>query len=303
MFSSTVADDVAASSTTKIRLSLFKNYVEDLYNKHHFTAKADSDVQYKFDILSREIKSDIKGIKDQNEKTVDPFDSEIPFEIYESLKECIEPDCASNPFSSSQLRNYLIVTIAMECGLRRGAIAKLKLEDVVDAWDNPRLRITRTPNDPADSRKNKPSQKTKAHVSSISKRTMKILKKYIEDVRPCNDASEKHDFIFVSGKDNVGEPLSLRGYDYIFETLSKHLGFNITAHMLRHKWNEEFGVAAENIGITGERKGDIRKNAMGWAEDSQMDAIYNAPELARGAQEIQQEMQRDQFKRDSSDEK
>lgn len=293
MYASTVADETVASSTIRLRLSLFKQYVENLYNKYHFTAKPDSDVQYKFDALSRQIKGDIKGIKDQNEKTVDPFDSEIPSEIYESLKECIEPGSPNNPFLSSRLRNYLIVTIAMEGGLRRGAIAKLKLGDVIADWNNPRLRITKTPNDEADSRKNKPSQKTKAHVCPISKRTMEILKKYIEDVRSDYDESEKHEFVFVSEKGNVGEPLSLRGYDYVFEILSKHLDFHITAHMLRHKWNEEFDVAAEELGYKGEAKEDVRKGAMGWNESSQMGAIYNAKRLSESAQRIQQEMQRE----------
>jgi len=131
---------------------------------------------------------------------------------------------------------------------------------------------------------------------------MEKLNKYIEYVRPDNDESKKHEFVFVSEKGNVGEPLSLRGYDYVFEVLSEHLGFHITAHMLRHKWNEEFDVAAENIGYKGEAKEDIRKGAMGWSESSQQGATYNAKRLSEGAQKIQQEMQRDQFNRDTNDE-
>ena len=124
---------------------------------------------------------------------------------------------------------------------------------------------------------------------------MKQLNKYIEHVRSLYPESESHEFVFVSEKGSVGKPLSLRGYDYVFETLSKHLSFHITAHMLRHKWNEEFDVKAEKLGYKGEAKEDIRKSAMGWSENSQMGAIYNAKRLGEGAQKIQQEIQRDQF--------
>lgn len=302
IFAANVADETVASSTIKLRLRLFKQYVEYLHNLHHFSAQSDSDVQYRFDILSHHIKDDIKCVKDENEETIDPFESEIPADVYSSLKECIEPDSPNNPFSSSRLRNYLIVTIAIEGGIRRGAIAKLKLEGVIADWDNPRLKVTRTPNDPTDNRINKPSQKTKAHVCSISKSTMAKLLKYIEIVRSEYHESEKHEFVFVSEKGNEGEALSIRGYDYVFEVLSNHLGFHITAHMLRHKWNEVFDVAAEELGYKGEVKEDIRKGAMGWSESSKMGAIYNAKRLSESAQKIQQEMQRDQFSKDKNDE-
>ena len=181
---SSSSNELVTASTLKLRLYLFANFIEYLHNQHHFTAKPDSQVQYKYSTLIRQIIEDRKSIRDENEKVIDPFQSEIPDVVYRALKECIEPTSPNNPFTlAPRHRNYLIVKLAMEGGLRRGSLIKLKLSDIKDDWDNPRVTITRTPNDPTDPRRDKPSQKTKSHVTAISKSTMKSLVSYVEYVR------------------------------------------------------------------------------------------------------------------------
>lgn len=294
--SSMASDELVSSNTIKLRLSLFKSFLSYLHNLHHFTASSGSPPQYKYNLLIEALENYRKKLVNENVKVLDPFESEIPDKIYMALKECIKPDSPNNPFTKDvRQRNHLIVRLAMEAGLRRGAIAKLKLGDIKDDWGVPRITITRTPNDPADPRQDKPSQKTKMHVSPLNKNTMKDLVSYVETARTKYPQSNLHDFVFIVEKGNAGFPLSLRGFDYVFERLGKHLGFHLTPHMLRHKWNEEYDKAADALGYSGEVKEDIRKNAMGWSENSNMGRVYNAKRLAEQAQKIQQEMQREQF--------
>jgi hypothetical protein len=125
------------------------------------------------------------------------------------------------------------------------------------------------------------------------------LLSYVESERSRYSKSNSHEFIFVVSKGNVGAPLSLRGLDYIFDVLSKHLNFHLTPHMLRHKWNEIFSLKAKHLGLSAENIEDIRKCSMGWSESSKMGTLYNEKNLAIGAQKIQQEMQRTQFKKGS----
>lgn len=296
------SSELVSAHTIKLRLSLFANYVRYLYELNHLTAEQTSDVKFKYDTLMRKISDDRWRIKPQNKDVRDPFDSVIPDAIYSALKECIEPFSPNNPFTlTSRQRNYLIVKLAIEGGLRRAAIAKLKLSDIKNDWFNPRIRITRTPDDSSDTRLDRPSQKTKAHVTALSKDTMKRLIAYLEHERSTYPVSHTHDFVFVAEKGpNKGKPLSLKGFDYVFSRLGKHLGFHLTAHMIRHKWNEEFDDAAVKRGYSDEKKEDIRKGAMGWSENSKMSEIYNAKSNAVNAQKIQQHMQREQFSKDEN---
>lgn len=295
---SRAADDKVINNTVKIRLTLLIEYIEHLHYMHHFSCNPGSEAQHKFDLLIHKAKKDRKLLKEENSQVRDPNESVLSDEIFDQLVRTIDPSSPDNPFTNTaRTRNYLIVKLVMEGGLRRGAVAKIKLSDVHDDWHNPRIRITRTPNDPTDPRKDIPSQKTKQHVVPVSKDTMKKLLNYVENIRASFTDSIQHEFVFVSEKGTCGQPLTLAGFDYIFTKIGKNLGIHLTPHMLRHKWNEQFDDAAEKLGISGEQREDIRKGAMGWSENSNMGAIYNSKNLAVKAQKIHQEMQSAQINR------
>lgn len=68
--------------------------------------------------------------------------------------------------------------------------------------------------------------------------------------------------------------------------ISKTLGFHISPHTLRHKWNEIFDISGNKCGIDASRLEDVRKYAMGWTQSSSMSTIYNDKRLAVVAREI-----------------
>ncbi|WP_175577625.1 site-specific integrase [Photobacterium proteolyticum] len=268
----------ASAFTIKERLRLFFGYIEDLYNVFHFANNADKSVRDDFADLELKVKTDIRALKDENTDVSDPFDQAIPDEVFFKILEIIKPASPKNPWTQQvRLRNQLIVDTFIEAGIREGALAGLKISDIKHDHDKPRLLITRTPNDPTDTRKIPAAQKTKAHSSAISHGTMKLLKLYIETERSKYPKAKTHDFIFVSEKGNTrGEPLKLGSINKIIDVLSHAVDFKLHPHLFRHKWNEIFEKRARKAGLTPEQIEDIRKYAMGWVEDSKMSGTYNS---------------------------
>ncbi|EKO3438048.1 site-specific integrase [Vibrio fluvialis] len=268
--------DCVSGSTLKMRLKRFLSYIQYLYRTYHFANSPPMRIVNNFKELERTIESDIENIKDENTDVRDPFEKSIPDEIFLKMLEIIRPSSLDNPWKGSRLRNQLMANTFIETGIREGALAKLKISDIKEDWHNPRLMITRTPNDKTDNRRIRAAQKTKAHSSAISAELLRHLKLYIETERAKHPASQNHDFVFVSEKGRTaGEPLSLNSVYRVIKKLGEALKFNLYPHLLRHKWNELFDDKATEAGYTAERIEDIRKYAMGWSESSKMSSIYN----------------------------
>ncbi|MFT6986468.1 MAG: integrase [Psychromonas sp.] len=267
-----------SSATIKLRLIQFLRYIEYLYQSIHSAHKVPVDVRLAFSDFERWVKTDLSLLKIQNTECRDPFEKAIPDDLFFKLLGIIKPSCNKNPYKSSRFRNQLIMTIFIETGIRVGALAKLKISDIKQDWDNPRLMITRTPNDPTDPRKIKAAQKTKPHASSISHDTLKLLNLYIKTQRTSSKftLASSHDFIFISEKgESSGLPITTDGIYKAVKVLGDALDFDLHPHLFRHKWNELFDTKATEAGYSQEKIEDIRKYAMGWSESSTMSRIYN----------------------------
>jgi integrase len=266
----------AGYQTVKGRLSRFISYIDYLYNLFHFDNDVSPEIHNKITELRKLVTDTIATEIKNNASVVDPFEKAIPDDIFVSFLEMIHPKSLNNPFKGSRFRNHILVSILIETGIRRGAVAKLKLSDIKDSNDNYRLLTTRTPDDKTDKRLRAGAQKTNAHSSAISSELMKRIKTYITTERSGYKASESHDFLLVSEKGvTAGDPLSLNMVSSVIDKLSNALGFHITPHLIRHKWNEIFHTRALAAGYTSQQIEDIRKYAMGWTEDSKMGQIYN----------------------------
>ncbi|MBL4955132.1 site-specific integrase, partial [Neobacillus sp. YIM B02564] len=183
----------------------------------------------------------------------------------------------------------LIVSIFIQSGIRRGALAKLKISDLMLHGTSDQIRIYRSGVDPTDTRLDKPNQKSKAHLATLPRALMEQIKHYIEHIRSQIPGSQAHDFIFVSEKSSrgtLGQPLSLKSINSIFTALSKNLGFHIYPHLLRHKWNEVFDAKGTEMGMDPYILEEARRYAMGWVAGSSMNDIYNDKRLAAKSREI-----------------
>jgi integrase len=232
--------------------------------------------------------------KDFDDECVGFNEPIIPNDVFFRCLEIIQPDSIDNPFMHSRLRNYLIFSLLINTGIRRGALAKLKVVDCKFYGSYDEITISRRPDDPSDPRRFKPSQKTKAHNSYVPYELMKELKGYIDTVRVTFSAAQEHEMIFISemnSRGTAGQPLSLIAINAIFAKLGAAVGFHIHPHMLRHKWNEIFSEAVERQGMSTDEAEKLRKHAMGWSRDSKMAEKYDDFKTSEAVREMQRSYQ------------
>lgn len=279
-----------SNETQQGRIRRLREFMEDLFKHLHDSYSAENDIVDRFDKLTATIKLDEHSLsRNRSQYVGDPAESVIPDELFCRLLEIIRPSSENNPFKGSKVRNYLIVSIFSQSGIRRGALAKLKISDFHFHGNSDTISVYRSGIDPTDPRLEKPNQKTKSHLATISPLLMGQIKYYVDYVRDEISRPEEHDFIFVSEKGSrgtLGHPISLKSVNAIFHVLSKAIGFHIHPHLLRHKWNEIFDRAGTEKGIDPRLLEDIRKYAMGWSEKSVMAGTYNDKRLAEKAREI-----------------
>ncbi|PJE53254.1 site-specific integrase [Marinomonas sp. BSi20584] len=279
-----------SAHTFRQRLIRLRAYIEYLYICHHYdqaptNQKVKTDDQFnKFKLY---INSFISGARKNNTITKDAFESAIPAKKFFHLLEIIKESSSDNPFKSSKLRNQIIMQILIDSGVRVGALLKLKISNLVDDWGNPRFLLTRTPDDPSDTRLDPASNKTKALSVSISADLMKLIKLYISTIRASKPNVHEHDFVFISEKGKtIGQPLTYKAVHKIVKTFGDAINHKLHPHKLRHKWNEIFEDMARKQGYTPEKTEELRKYAMGWVADSNMASIYNELQLAVTVAEI-----------------
>lgn len=219
----------------------------------------------------------------------------ISNKVLDRLFAIIEPNHPENPFSrNTRIRNSLIVDLLVDTGMRRGALAKLKVSDIHFHGAIQKIFIRRSRYDSGDPRRNKPEHKTQEHFCYPSEATMQKLKKYIEQYRSLVPGAITHEYVFVVEKNvkgTLGEPISLDGINYIFNKLSLVLGVRVYPHLLRHFWNERFSDLCEEQKLTEIQVDKYRKLLMGWSPTSEMPANYNKLKDIEKSMEIARERQ------------
>jgi len=142
---------------------------------------------------------------------------------------------SSGRFSKeTQLRNWLMFETALDLGLRRGELLKLRL-DSLPRGNNDGVRILRLPDDKADSRSNEPSVKTAERVIPASRRLLMAFRAYLTAPQPQGRVSGKSPYVFVTSN---GEPVSLDAANDIIQSISRLSGVSLSWHSLRHTWAE-----------------------------------------------------------------
>ena len=290
--SSHVAGSKVNASTARGKITRFQAFVSFLYDSLHYDNREPNDLRLRHEQLHAYLRDKSKILKDFNTECKGLGESVIPTNVFLKLVDVIKPDSPQNPFTIARMRNYLIVALMIETGIRRGAVAKLKISDCKFWGSYDEITITRTPDDETDPRKYRPSQKTKPHKSFVSPELMHKLKWYIDNVRSRFPASSTHEMVFVTEKNNQGTaglPIALSSIDKLFLKLSSAINYHIHPHLLRHKFNEIFSDYAREKGICAEEEEKLRKYMMGWSRDSdsQMAEIYNAFKIYEQVKEYQ----------------
>lgn len=219
----------------------------------------------------------------------DRKDKSLSKEEIKKMFELLEIEGSQNPFQKDvQVRNRLIFTLLLNCGLRAGELLNLKVNDL-----NPRdytLSIFRRHDCIEDRRLNQPLVKTGEREIPLSDELALEILDYINNYRNKYTKKKKHDFLFVthSSCKTVGEPLSVSAYEKIISTIKKSSPElkNLSGHKLRHSWNYFYSSEIDDSNLDISRKSGLRCYLMGWSKDSKMSENYNFKHISMKEKEV-----------------
>lgn len=233
-------------------------------------------------IRSRTMRSASRNLDDEASKGINNPQEEKLFEV-------LRPGSELNPFQDPgvQLRNYLLVKLLRVTGTRRGEVLNLRVSDI--DWINLQISIIRRADTPQDPRSRQPVVKTNQRILPVTQEFLSEIRAYIVQVRKHIPNSHTHPYLLISHKSGPSEglPLSLSSVQEIFSTLRRaYPELNITAHDLRHRWNEKYSEAmhAQNK-ISHIEAEELRNYLEGWSPESNMGKRYNRKWIRKKAHE------------------
>ena len=183
------------------------------------------------------------------------------------LRSVIEPDSPENPFGARvRFRNYLIVRLLLDLGIRRGELLGLRVSDCTLATRGT-ITVHRRPDDPDDPRTVQPSTKTNSRALPLGGKLTDLLYEWIAHHRAGINGARKHPFLIVACDD--GRPLSLSSVNKLMRVLRRVPGLpeSLSAHVLRHSWNDAFSDAMDRTGVPGDQEAKWRARLMGWRSE------------------------------------
>ncbi len=125
--------------------------------------------------------------------------------------------------------------VALELGIRRGELLKLRL-DSLPRGANDGILILRRPDDPNDSRPHEPAVKTAERAIPASGFLLSAIRAYLTYPPPLGRVSGKSPYLFVA---RSGAPLSSDRADDVIVAIGRHAGVKpLSWHRLRHTWAE-----------------------------------------------------------------
>ncbi|KQQ45657.1 hypothetical protein ASF58_18955 [Methylobacterium sp. Leaf125] len=209
--------------------------------------------------------------------------------------EVIRPDSDRNPFQRRHRhRNYALLLLYYETGMRRGEALKLKGEHLMLAGGQPRVRIIRDPDDRKDTRKIEPKVKTQPHDDEISSELARALHTWMVDHRTDADrypGAKRTPYCFVSRR---GTPLGVRTVNDMYDLLAEkvpELGTEVYPHILRHTSNDRFSEAAAELGLSDAEELQARNYKFGWKKGSKQGERYKNRHARESADRVVQRMQ------------
>jgi integrase len=160
-----------------------------------------------------------------------------------------------------------------------------------------RLTVARRPDDPKDPRRQQPTAKTLSRILPMSSGLVEMGTAYILNVRRLVPGARKHGFLFV--ETDRGRPLSAAAVEKLFRELrqtSPDLLESLTAHVLRHTWNDRYSEWCDRNKIQPEDEEKQRTYLMGWHDGSGTATIYTRRHTRKRAAEVSLAMQAESFR-------
>ncbi|MGU2193242.1 integrase [Pseudomonas aeruginosa] len=208
------------------------------------------------------------------------------------LLRIIDPKSPDNPWRDqhTRYRNALLIQWLLNLGLRVGEALGVRASDIVAYRKE--VTIHRRADDPDDPRRYQPQTKTRARILPLGEALLSETQAYILSYRSTLPYSKKHPYLFVASR--TGQPMSQSAIGRLFKDLcekSPSLLQGLSAHLLRHTWNDAFSKKMDEKGVTPEHERQARSYLMGWSPTSDTAATYTRRYVRNKAKEISLELQ------------
>jgi len=265
------------------RLEAVRDYLKFLYNKLGDEATRDAAV----DDVERRFNRKIKAAKPAWKKRKNEDMKGLNNQERDRLLEVMHPENSKSPFvnESLRLRNYIILLLGLELGLRRSEMLLIKLNDI--HWHSGQLSIVNPEDEEAGRRTLAPQFKTHERMLQMSDELSWSLKEYVDTYRVMTKGpseAKKHPFLLVSHRRNEGKPLSIKALDGVFPRVGKVAPelAHIHPHILRHdsvytmleSMREDIDKLTPEDRTTQVQK--VLTWMFGWSPESKMPGLYGA---------------------------
>ena len=218
----------------------------------------------------------------------------LPLEDVERILQVIHPDSPDNPWrhQHTRYRNALLIWWLLLLGPRRGELLGVRVSDI--NFQKETVDIVRRPHNADDPRRAQPLVKTKGRRLPLDPQLVRVTLEYVTTFRAQQGNARRHEFLLVAS--GTGAPLSLAAVDPIFRTLRQKIpevSQRLTAHVLRHTWNDLFSEQMNLTGTKTELEERVRSYLMGWSEFSDSAARYTRRYTRKRGEEASLAFQQD----------
>lgn len=267
------------------RLETVRDYLSFLYQKlgdHSTQCEAADDVKRRFD---RKIKAASPGWK---KTRVDELKG-LTNRERNRLLEIMNPRSRENPFADEalKLRNYIILLLGIDMGLRRSEMLLIKTTDIF--WHSRQLAVVNLEDESIDSRTTAPQFKTNERILVMTDELYEAINEY-ESKHRCREVpngssqARKHPFLLVAHRKNEGMAMSIKGVDGILPRIKQVAPdlAQIHPHMLRHDavYTMLESMRDEIEDLTPEDRTTVIQKTLtwmfGWSPESNMPGLYGA---------------------------
>ncbi|MGH1448244.1 MAG: site-specific integrase [Pseudomonadaceae bacterium] len=267
------------------RIEVVRDYLAFLYDK-----LADHSTRYEaIDDLKRRINRKIKAASPAWKKTRIDEMKGLTSQERTRLLGIMHPDSADNPFSDEaiRLRNYIILLLGLDMGLRRSEMLLIKTSDI--HWHSRQLAVVNLEDESLDPRTMAPQFKTHERILVMPDNLYEAITEY-ESIhrhrKPRSGASQarKHPFLLVAHKRNEGGPLTIKAVDGVLSKvreIAPELA-HVHPHILRHDavYTMLESMREDLAAFTPEdRTTQVQKTLtwmFGWSPESKMPGLYGA---------------------------
>lgn len=264
------------------RLESVRDYLQFLYSKLGDISTNEAETR---DLIGR-FNRKIKAAKPSWKKTkVDEMKGLTQLER-ERLLEVMHPESVDNPFANNalKLRNYIVLLLGLDMGLRRSEMLLIKISDI--HWHSGELAVVNLEDSRVDSRLEAPQFKTHERQLVMSDELVWALKDYVDNYRVLNkySSAKKHSFLLVSHRRNEGKALSIKALDGVLPRVGsvvpelKHVHPHILRHDSVYTLLESMRYELESL-TPEDRTTKVQKvltYAFGWSSESIMPGLYGA---------------------------